>query len=94
MVDTKIRVMFVASETEPDTSLFVPSGVNTVEPERLVAYGESEQGNKSEVSLPSDIGLADGGALAIDRDGTTRILHAEGDRAGERDSAGTSRSDV
>lgn len=28
-VDTKIRVMFVASETEPDNHLFVPSGVNT-----------------------------------------------------------------
>lgn len=78
-IDTKIRVMFVASETEPDTSLFVPSGVNTVEPEKLVAYGESEQENKSEVNLPSDISLADGDTLAIDRDGTTRILHAEGE---------------
>lgn len=78
-VDTKIRVMFVASETEPDTSLFVPSGVNTVEPEKLVAYGKSEQENKSEVNLPSGISLADGDTLAIDRDGTTRILHAEGE---------------
>lgn len=78
-VDTKIRVMFVASETEPDTSLFVPSGVHTVEPEKLVAYGESEQENKSEVNLPSDISLADGDTLAIDRDGTTQILHAEGE---------------
>lgn len=78
-VDTKIRVMFVASETEPDTSLFVPSGVNTVEPEKLVAYGKSEQENKSEVNLPSDISLADGDTLSIDRDGTTRILHAEGE---------------
>lgn len=78
-VDTKIRVMFVASETEPDTSLFVPSGVNTVEPEKLVAYGKSEQENKSEVNLPSDISLADGDTLTIDRDGTTRIIHAEGE---------------
>lgn len=78
-VDTKIRVMLVASETEPDANLFVPSGVHTVEPEKLVAYGKSEQENKSEVNLPSDISLADGDTLAIDRDGTTRILHAEGE---------------
>lgn len=71
--------MFVASETEPDTNLFVPSGVHTVEPEKLVAYGKSEQENKSEVNLPSDISLADGDTLAIDRDGTTQIIHAEGE---------------
>lgn len=40
-VDTKIRVMFVASETEPDANLFVPSGVNTVEPTKLVAAGKN-----------------------------------------------------
>ena len=40
-VDTKIRVMFVASETEPDTNLFVPSGVNTVKPTKLVAAGKN-----------------------------------------------------
>lgn len=38
-VDAKIRVMLVASETEPDTSLFVPSGVNTVKPENLSHMG-------------------------------------------------------
>lgn len=32
-----------------------------------------------ETNLPSSISLADGDTLAIDRDGTTRILHAEGD---------------
>ena len=78
-VNTKIRVMLVASETEPDTSLFVPSGVNTVEPEKLVVYGKSEQENKSEVNLPPDISLADGDTLTIDRDGTTQIVHAEGE---------------
>lgn len=41
-VDAKIRVMFVASETEPDTSLFVPSGVNTVEPTKLVTAGKNQ----------------------------------------------------
>lgn len=40
-VDTKIRVMFVASETEPDNHLFVPSGLHTVEPEKLVAAGKN-----------------------------------------------------
>lgn len=40
-VDTKIRVMFVASETEPDNHLFVPSGVNTVKPTELVAAGKN-----------------------------------------------------
>ena len=57
--------MFVESEMEPDTSLFVPSGVNTVEPEKLVAYGKSEQENKSEVNLPSDISLADGDGRTV-----------------------------
>ena len=71
--------MLVASETEPDTSLFVPSGVHTVEPKQLVIYGESEQENKSEVNLPPDISLTDGDTLTIDRDGTTRIVHAEGE---------------
>lgn len=39
-VDTKIRIMMVASETEPDY-LFVPSGVNTVMPTKLVAAGKN-----------------------------------------------------
>lgn len=41
VVDTKIRIMLVASETEPDASLFVPSGVNTVKPTKLVAAGRN-----------------------------------------------------
>ena len=40
-VDAKIRIMLVASETEPDASLFVPSGVNTVKPTELVAAGKN-----------------------------------------------------
>ena len=38
-VDTKIRVMFVASETKPDANLFVPSGVHTVKPTKLIISG-------------------------------------------------------
>lgn len=40
-VDAKIRIMFMAGETEPDASLFVPSGVHTVEPEKLTVLGEN-----------------------------------------------------
>lgn len=40
-VDTKIRVMFVASETEPDNHLFVPSGVHAVEPTKLIVAGKN-----------------------------------------------------
>ena len=34
---------------------------------------------KIETNLPSGISLADGDTLVIDRDGTTRIVHAEGE---------------
>ena len=40
-VDTKIRVMFVASETKPDAHLFVPSGVHTVKPTKLEVVGKN-----------------------------------------------------
>lgn len=35
--------------------------------------------NIEELNLPSDINLSDGDTLAIDRDGTTRILHTDGE---------------
>lgn len=73
----RFYVTLVRGSKAPVT--FTPSGVHTVEPEKLVAYGKSEQENKSEVNLPSDISLADGDTLTIDRDGTTQILHAEGE---------------
>ena len=76
-VDWSGMVMLVEGDAVPD--VFVPSGVHTVEPKQLVIYGESEQEDKSEISLPSDISLVDGDTLAIDRDGTTRIVHAEGE---------------
>lgn len=76
-VDWTGRVMLVEGDTAPD--VFVPSGVNTVKPEKLVVYGKSEQDDRSEVDLPSAIGLADGDTLTIDRDGTTRIIHSEGE---------------
>ena len=76
-VDYKTRVMLVEGDTVPD--VFVPAGVNTVKPEKLVVYGKSEQENKSKVNLPSGISLADGDTLTIARDGTTQITHAEGE---------------
>lgn len=72
-----VRVMIVKGENVLDE--FTPSGVNTVKPEKLVVYGKSEQENKSEANLPPGISLVDGDTLTIDRDGTTRIVHAEGE---------------
>lgn len=56
-VDTKIRVMFVASETEPDTSLFVPSGVNTVEPTKLVVAGKNLLQIRDDLSITEKNGV-------------------------------------
>lgn len=57
--------------------------------DNLRIYPQVEFGNKAtswespitkiETNLPSDISLADGDTLAIDRDGTTQIVHAEGE---------------
>lgn len=40
-VNAKFRIMLVASETEPDANLFVPSGVHTVKPTKLAAAGKN-----------------------------------------------------
>lgn len=76
-VNASLRVMLVEGDTAPDC--FVPTGLHGVEPKQLVIYGESEQDDKSEISLPSGISLADGDTLTIDRGGTTQIVHAEGE---------------
>ena len=57
--------------------------------DNLVIYPQVEFGDtptswqaaipKIETNLPSDISLADGDTLTIDRDGTTQIVHAEGE---------------
>lgn len=57
--------------------------------DNLRIYPQVEFGNKAtswespitkiETNLPSDISLADGDTLTIDRDGTTQIVHAEGE---------------
>ena len=54
-------------------------GVENIQIEKGASATRFEQPVRSEVNLPSDISLADGDTLAIDRDGTTRILHAEGE---------------
>lgn len=133
-VDYKTRVMLVEGDTVPD--VFVPSGVHTVEPERLIIAGKNlvpignisssssnginwkanddktftvsgtstnavdipfipggsywnlpmgdsdtpyETPNIKSLDFKQSISLADGDTLAIDRDGTTQILHAEGE---------------
>ena len=89
-VNSSFRVMLVEGYTAPDC--FTPTGLHSVEPTKLVAAGKNlasvttnskatqfEQTVKSETNLPPDISLADGDTLTIDRDGTTQIVHAEGE---------------
>lgn len=56
----------------------MPTGLHSVEPEKLVVARKNIY-DESYANLPSDISLADGDTLTIDRDGTTRIVHAEGE---------------
>ena len=71
-VDTKIRVMFVASETEPDNHLFVPSGVHTVEPSKLVAAG------KNLLSYPAADSSQFEGALTLKNEANGPVkIHAD-----------------
>lgn len=76
-VNDDYKLMLVEGDTVPGA--FVPSGVNTVEPTKLIVAGKTLAPVRSEVNLPSDISLADGDTLTIDRDGTTQIVHAEGE---------------
>lgn len=71
-VDMKIRVMFVASETEPDNHLFVPSGVHTVEPSKLVAAG------KNLLSYPAADSSQFEGALTLKNEANGPVkIHAD-----------------
>ena len=72
-VDTKIRIMLVASETEPDTSLFVPSGVHTVEPTKLEAVGKNLIYGWEAGSLDSVSG-SDEGSLVEVRSSPSRVI--------------------
>lgn len=58
---------------------YSPGSVENIQIEKRASATQFEQPVKSEVNLPPDISLADGDTLTIDRDGTTRIVHAEGE---------------
>lgn len=66
----KIMLKAFSSDVDNKFRIQINSG------ESLLPYSNPEY---KEIDLPSDISLADGDTLAIDRDGTTRILHAEGE---------------
>lgn len=53
--------------------------VENIQIEKGASATQFEQPFRSETNLPSDISLADGDTLTIDRDGTTRILHTDGE---------------
>lgn len=60
-------------------NMFVNGSVENIQIEKGASATQFEQTVRSEVNLPSDISLADGDTLTIDRDGTTQIIHAEGE---------------
>lgn len=77
-VNSSFRAMLVEGDTNP--GVFVPSGVNTVKPEKLISANKNlVPAVVTEINLPIGISLADGDTLTIDRDGTTQIIHAEGE---------------
>lgn len=60
-------------------NIFQIGSVENIQIEKGTSATRFEQPVRSEVNLPSSISLADGDTLTIDRDGTTRIIHAEGE---------------
>lgn len=60
-------------------NMFVDGSVENIQIEKGASATQFEQPVKSETNLPSGISLADGDTLAIDRDGTTQIVRAEGE---------------
>lgn len=60
-------------------NMYTAGSIENIQIEKGASATQFEQPVKSETNLPSDISLADGDTLTIDRDGTTRIVHAEGE---------------
>lgn len=60
-------------------NMYTVGSIENIQIEKGASATQFEQPVKSETNLPSDISLADGDTLTIDRDGTTRIVHAEGE---------------
>lgn len=67
---TEILLKAFVSDENNGVQIQVNSG------ESVLPYSNPEY---KEIDLPSDISLSDGDTLTIDRDGTTRIVHAEGE---------------
>ena len=53
--------------------------ITNIQIEKGASATRFEQPVKRETNLPPDISLADGDTLTIDRDGTTQIVHSEGE---------------
>lgn len=60
-------------------NMYTVGSIENIQIEKGASATQFEQPVKRETNLPSDISLADGDTLTIDRDGTTRIVHAEGE---------------
>lgn len=60
-------------------NLFNSGNIENIQIEKGASVTQFEQPVKIETNLPSDISLADGDTLTIDRNGTTQILHSEGE---------------
>lgn len=67
---TEIMLKAFASDENNEVRIQINSG------ESVLPYSNPEY---KEIDLPSGISLADGDTLTIDRDGTTQIVHAEGE---------------
>lgn len=73
-----IRFVFTNTDTNKFTTM-LPDMDSVVQLESGSKSTQWSLGEITETNLPSDISLSDGDTLTIDRDGTTQIVHAEGE---------------
>ena len=73
-----IRFVFTNTDTDKFTEM-LPNMDSVVQLESGSKSTQWSLGQMTETNLPSGISLADGDTLTIDRDGTTQIVHAEGE---------------
>lgn len=69
----------LAQYTSVFLNMFSAGRVENIQIEKGTSATQFEQPVRSEVNLPSNISLSDGDTLTIDRDGTTQIVHTEGE---------------
>lgn len=60
-------------------NMYNVGSITNIQIEKGASATRFEQPVKRETNLPPDISLADGDTLTIDRDGTTQIVHSEGE---------------